>query len=378
MSTRVLGIGLSGTSLTELERKVLTENTPFSVILFSRNVGELDELRELVAEIKSCGTPSPLIAIDQEGGRVDRLRNLIPGVPGASSLGESENPHEVVGRLSDLIGEALRALEIDINFAPVVDVARETPVPGLERRTFGKDPQLVTELAQLFMNGMHRHGVSSCLKHFPGMGAGEGDPHYGSSIIRASSREISETDLVPYRVLGPEAPAVMIGHAIYPSLEGEDLPATLSPEISTTLLRDQLGFDGLAFSDDMEMHAVSDLGTFEEIKERALLAGSDVVFFCSQVERMPELVSDIEQRLREDSRFRERLDQAASRAETYRVNLRDLQERTAGTRRDLDAIRDDFEVFCREFSDTCRQGKVDRRSTPRTPGTGVTGREEWT
>lgn len=379
MAERVLGVGIAGTTLTELERRLLEEWTPYGVVLFARNVGTATELEELCGEIKRTGDPSPLIFVDQEGGRVDRLRDIIPGIPGAAAVAESDAAEEVVGRIGELIGDELRHFSIDVNLAPVVDVERDEPVQGLERRIYGKDPELVTNLASRFLRGLHSRGVAACLKHFPGMGAGIGDPHYGASVMDVSAEELRKVDLAPYSALANEARAVMIGHGIYPQVD-PGVPATLSRKISNDILRNQLGFDGVAISDDMEMHAVSDLGSFEAIKERALLAGNDVVFFCSQVERMPDLIRDIRSRLEDDQGFAARFDEAAARADAYRDHVLDLQRKIQpAPGMSFERIRAAVEDFCNEFEETCGRSRTgERRATPRTPGTGRTGREEWT
>ena len=378
MAERVLGVGLTGTKLTGLERRMLEELTPFGVILFARNVGTATELEQLCGELSEIGDPPPLIFIDQEGGRVDRLRDIIPGIPGAAATAEAENAEEVAMRVGALIGDSLRHFSIDVNLAPVVDIERDHPVAGLERRIYGKDPETVINLAASFMRGLHSRGVAACLKHFPGMGAGVGDAHYGASVMEVSEEELRKVDLAPYRALANEAKAVMIGHGIYPRID-PGTPATLSRKIAHEILRDELGFEGIALSDDMEMHAVSDLGSFDEIKERALLSGNDVVFFCSQVERMPELMRDIQRRLDEDPGFCDRFEEAASRTEQYRSYVKELQRNQQPTMKDFASIRAAVDQFCQEFEETCGRSRMgERRAKPRTPGTGRTGREEWT
>ncbi len=372
MGQRVLGIGLTGTALNDLERRILSETPPYSVVLFARNIESTEQLREYVAEIKSIARPSPLVLIDQEGGRVDRLRNLIPGIPGAEASGRLPDAERVIRRLGTLMGRALRYFDIDVNLAPVVDIERERPVRGLESRCYGRTPEQVVALAGALMRGHHDAGTATCLKHFPGLGRGHGDTHYGISRIDARREELETIDLAPYRRLADEAGAVMIGHGTYPALEAPDVPATLSHAIATDLLRGEIGFKGVAFSDDMEMHAVSDLGTFESNKERALMAGNDVVLFCSQVERMPELIAEIGARVRRDSAFAARFEEAAARAETYRRHARDLRERAKVPTGSFEEIREAFSRFCDEYEAICdRTG-----SSP--GGTGRTGREEWT
>lgn len=378
MKKNVLGVGITGQTLNDLERRILDEMTPYSVILFARNIESEDQLMSLVRDIKSYGERPPLVVTDQEGGRVDRLRSLIPGVPGAAQTASINNAEPVAHRLGELIGETLHYFDIDANLAPVVDIERDEPVKGLERRTWGKEVSRVLPLVGAFMRGQQRFGVGSCLKHFPGMGAGHGDPHYGASVVDADAEELESIDLVPYRQLGNEAGAVMIGHSTYPAIDDRDLPATLSRRISTGLLREVAGFEGVSFSDDMEMHAVSDLGSFEQIGERALLAGNDVVFFCSQIERMPGIVRHFDRKREEDQAFAVRFDQAWDRAEQFRERCQTLRTECKEIGRGFDEIRQSFDQFCEEFERVCNSEEGERRATPRTPGTGKTGREEWT
>jgi beta-glucosidase-like glycosyl hydrolase len=197
-------------------------------------------------------------------------------------------------------------------------------------------------------------------------------------VVEANAEELQEIDLAPYRQLGNQARSVMIGHSVYPSLEERDLPATLSRRISTGLLREVVGFEGVSFSDDMEMHAVSDLGPFEEIGERALSAGSDVVFFCSQVERLPAIAEHLDRKQEQDQAFAARFDQACNRAEQFREHCQTLRTECSDTGRSFDDIRDSFREFCEEFDRVCQSEEGERRAAPRTPGTGRTGREEWT
>ena len=233
----VLGIGLAGKSLTDLERRFLSEKSPYAVVLFGRNVGTAEELRDLVHEVKSVARRPPVIMIDQEGGRVDRLRNLIPGVPSAEAFLEGEKPAEMAAWAGQVIGMALRFFDIEIDLAPVVDVRSGAAPKGLERRTFGEDPETVAELAGAFMRGLHSQGVASCLKHWPGIGVGSADPHYGATVIDVSREDLDRCHLVPFARLGREAGAIMIGHGTYPQIDEPDLPATLSWNMTTDLLR---------------------------------------------------------------------------------------------------------------------------------------------
>ncbi|HEX6179066.1 MAG TPA: glycoside hydrolase family 3 N-terminal domain-containing protein, partial [Thermoanaerobaculia bacterium] len=157
----ILGIGLAGKTLTDLERRFLSENSPYAVVLFGRNIASVEQLRNLVHEVKMVSKRPPVIMIDEEGGRVDRLRNLVPGLPSAEAFNEGEKPSEMAAWAGQVIGMALRFFDIEIDLAPVVDIAGEVSPKGLERRIFGRDPETVIELAGAFMRGLHSAGVAS-------------------------------------------------------------------------------------------------------------------------------------------------------------------------------------------------------------------------
>jgi beta-N-acetylhexosaminidase len=383
MTTDLLGIGLTGKTLTDLERRILRENTPYAVVLFGRNIGTVSQLRDLVAEVKSLSSEPPLFMIDEEGGRVDRLRSLLPGLPSAEAFAEGDKPVELSEWFGKVIGMALRYFDVEIDLAPVVDIRGTLAPKGLERRTFGGDPASVIELAGAFMRGLHGAGVASCLKHWPGIGEGSADPHYGATVIDVPLDQLLARELVPFRDLGREAKSIMIGHGTYPRVEDDpDLPATLSWRLSTDLLRNAIGFDGIAVSDDMEMHAVSDLGSYEEITERALMAGNDVILFCSHIERVPDLQAFLERRVEEDPTVRDRFNEAARRCDEFRAHCNGLRD-AATVAPNWDAVVDEAEAFITEFEKTRPHREViipdvERRKGSRSPGKGRTGREEWT
>jgi beta-N-acetylhexosaminidase len=378
----ILGIGLTGKTLTDLERQFLADRSPYAVVLFGRNIGTAQQLRDLVHEVKSISRRPPLIMIDEEGGRVDRLRNLIPGLPSAESFQEGEKPSEMAAWAGQIIGMALRYFDIECDLAPVVDIRGDQAPKGLERRTFGSEPDTVVELAGAFMRGLHSQGVAACLKHWPGIGIGSADPHYGATVIDITLDDMKRRDLVPFARLGNEARAIMIGHGTYPRVDEPDLPATFSERLTVGLLRQICEFDGVAISDDMEMHAVSDLGSYEEIAERALMAGNDVILFCSHIERMPDVQRFLERRVGEDANVGRRFEEAVQRAEEYRAHCEKLRADAGPGVGRFEELLEETARFCDEFERTRPRRDpvimdIDRRKGPRHPG-GRSGREEWT
>jgi beta-N-acetylhexosaminidase len=383
MSTDLLGIGIAGTSLSDLERRILRDNPPYAVVIFGRNIGEEDEFRELTAEIKSFAPQAPpLLMIDEEGGRVDRLRHLIPGLPSVQAFAEGAEPEAMSRWSGRVIGMALRYFDVEIDLAPVVDIRGETPPKGLERRTFGSDPDAVVDLAGAFIRGLHETGTAACLKHFPGIGLGSGDPHYGATVMDLSREQMLARDLVPFAKLGNEAGAIMVGHGTYPQMEDPDIPATLSRRLTRDLL-DAIGFEGLAVSDDMEMHAVSDLGSYESLAERALMAGNDIVLFCSHIERVPELQRSMKHFGTTSTAIAARIAEAHVKAQKFREHIARLRANAIPVANSFDDVIDEAIRFVAKLEETRPHREVfipdsERRKQGRTPGKGRTGREEWT
>jgi beta-N-acetylhexosaminidase len=380
MTTDLFGIGLTGKSLTDLERSILRDSTPYAVVLFARNIESAEQLLALVSEVKGMSARPPLIMVDQEGGRVDRLRHILPGLPSAEAFAEGERAEELSGWLGRVTGMALRYFDIEIDLAPVVDIRGEIAPKGLERRTFGADPETVIQLAGAFLRGLHAGGTAACLKHWPGIGEGSGDPHYGQTTIDKSLEELMQRELVPFARLAPEAGAVMVGHGVYPGVEETpNLPATLSRRLTHDLLRGGIGFDGLAVSDDMEMHAVSDLGPYEEIADAALLAGNDIILYCSHIERVPDLQEHFRRRAKEDPAFRSRFEEAERRGEKYRAHCERIRA-AVGPPASWQSVMDETAAFVESFQSARPETEavvpeIERRQNSRTPRT---GREEWT
>lgn len=379
MTSDILGIGLAGKHLTPLEKDILASSSPYAVVLFGRNIDSEQHLRDLVAEVKSIARRPPLFMMDEEGGRVDRLRHLVRGLPSAQAFEEGERAAELAEWFGRVIGKALRWFDIELDLAPVVDIRGEIAPKGLERRTFGTDPETVIELAGAFMHGLHAAGVASCPKHWPGIGLGEGNPHYGATVIDVPMSVLMERDLVPYLKLANEAGAVMVGHGTYPQIDDPDLPSTLSWRMTTDLLRNFVGFDGIAISDDMEMHAVSDLGGYEMLAERALMAGNDAVLFCSHIERVPEIQRHLAKRVAEDENVAKRFAEAERRCEAFRAHCERLRA-NAPAPQSFEEVIEEAAQFVEEFERTRPHREVvvpdvDRRKSSRNPRT---GREEWT
>lgn len=279
-----LVVGTSGPELVGEERRLLAELRPYGVILFRRNVESAEQLMALTAEIRAAA-PETLLFVDAEGGRVDRLAPIAGPAPSGADLAAA--PPELSLRSGRWVGHALRALGFDADFAPVVDLDRGIAGNGFEGRLLGARPRAVVARARAFLAGLRSAGAGGCIKHFPGMGGTGEDTHHEGTRVTLSAMDLAH-DLAPFEALAAEAGAVMIGHAVYPALDPDELPADLSPAITTGVLRRDLGFDGVAFSDDLEMRALDPHGTLADRAGLAFAAGCDAILICSRLDAAPE------------------------------------------------------------------------------------------
>ena len=317
----LLVVGFEGTALTPEERRVLERVRPGGLVLFARNLQEVDETRALVGALRRL-LPEAILCVDQEGGRVDRLRRLVGPAPAPADLAGRRVSRSL--RAGRTVGEALRHFGFDLDFAPVLDLDHGRVDNALDRRCFGRDPRSVVARAGAFLEGLSEVGILNCLKHFPGLGGATQDTHHAGSAIDLPATEL-ERDLSPFIRLAPVADAIMVSHASYPGWDPSRQPATLSPAVATDLLRRRLGFDGIAFTDDLEMQA---LGGWLEIAERAeaaLIAGCDGLLVCRRLEETPGIAERLEA-----ARFESRRLEAAARWERLRAALSARRKRVEG------------------------------------------------
>ncbi len=265
-----------GPAFTDDAREAFREIRPGGVLFFSQNITSREQIHALTAklqaEAKMLGMPPLLIAADQEGGIVSRFSNDFVTPPGPMALGAATNPGDTL-LASTLTAMQLREVGINVNFAPSVDVNNNPANPVIRTRSFGDSPERVAEQLQWFYRGHEATRVVTTVKHFPGHGDTSIDSHFGLPSIPGDRERFESIELAPFRAavkLG--VPAVMSAHIIFPTLD-PGLPATLSPAILTDLLRGELGFTGVIFTDAMDMRAVSEEFGLAESTILAKLAG---------------------------------------------------------------------------------------------------------
>jgi beta-N-acetylhexosaminidase len=289
-----LFIGFRGTELDADSRVLVNTIQPGGVVLFARNVDSAPQFRRLTQVLRTESKSQPVIAIDQEHGRVNRLRPIVGELPTIAGL--KTGGVERVTEFGREVGKSLRACGVELNFAPVVDLEL-FPLGtdnALQERCWGKTAAEVSVWAGAFLDGLQETGVAGCLKHFPGLGDSHQDSHEHLPTITRSREQLLAEDIQPYVALQSRTPAVMVGHGHYPSCDGDrPKPASVSREIITGLLRERVGFNGLVFTDDMEMGAILQYASLPDAAVEALAAGADVLLAC----HLPETILAIHEAL---------------------------------------------------------------------------------
>jgi beta-N-acetylhexosaminidase len=286
-----LMIGFSGTTLEEELKFLIREFYVGGVVLFKRNVSSPEQLQALVADAQEYAKETmgrPLwVAIDQEGGPVQRLIPPFLQLPSARELA-ALGP-EAIAEWAARAASELRRLGIHINLAPVLDVVPEGKPHFMAERSLGSDPQQVARLGEVWIRALQDRHISATGKHYPGLGRAESDPHHYAPVIRWETDEAIAEDLLPFsRAIQAGVHCIMTSHALYPALDA-NRAATLSPTINHDWLRNRLGFQGLLFSDDLDMAAVSERYTFEEMAEQGLQATIDFFLLCQQTQNIEPL-----------------------------------------------------------------------------------------
>ncbi len=294
--------------------RALVEGTLAGVTLFRRNVESPERLRRTLLELgTSCpGEAPPLFAIDQEGGRVARLHAPFLKLPSMRALGE-RGSLTLTREAGQVLGEQLAAVGVTMDFAPVLDVDTNADNPVIGDRSFSRDPAEVARHGLAFAEGLMTGGCLACGKHFPGHGDTDQDSHLALPRLAHDLERLRRVELAPFRAAASSLPALMTAHVVFSALDSER-PATLSSSVLRGLLREELGFEGLIISDDLEMKAVSRRWSIPESACLAIEAGADLLLVCSDVDGLFAAREALATRADEDGAFAERLQDAAARS----------------------------------------------------------------
>ena len=288
MSLGPIMLDLDSVEMSPEEREILQNPLVGGVILFTRNFSSVEQLINLVNEIHQVRQPRVLIAVDHEGGRVQRFRDGFTSLPAVGHFGEiykhnRKRAHLLSETAGWMMAAELRAVGIDFSFAPVLDVDYGVS-EVIGDRAFHQDPNIITELAHAYTKGMHDAGMACTGKHFPGHGAVTADSHVDIPVDDRDYKEIYAQDILPFkRMIKHGMAAVMPAHVIYSKVD--KLPAGFSEIWLKDILRQRLGFQGVIFSDDLDMKGASVIGEkYVDRAEKALSAGCDMVLVCNNRE----------------------------------------------------------------------------------------------
>lgn len=286
-------VGFQGLTAPDYILEWIREGRVGGIILFARNIESPEQVADLCRSLHEAAPTPLMIGIDQEGGMVARLRQPqgFTESPGAMALAAAQDGTEQSKAVSKVLGDEMRALGINWNYAPAVDLSYNADNPTVGTRSYGRDSQAVGELAAAAVKGFQAGGVAACAKHFPGLGNTSVDSHLDLPTLDTPVDDLLAQDLVPYRdVVAADIASIMTTHTIFSTLD-EDYPATLSPIIIKQLLRDELGFEGVVTTDCLEMQAITKNYGAGESAVLAALAGVDILL-VSHTRSMQEAAYD--------------------------------------------------------------------------------------
>jgi beta-N-acetylhexosaminidase len=291
---QLLFAGFEGLELPEDLARLIAAGCVGGVVLFARNVGDPDQLRSLNAALHACapeGAPL-LIAIDQEGGRIQRLRDPWTQWPPMQRLGEADDL-EMTAAVARALAVELSNLGIGLDFAPCVDVDTNPANPIIGDRSFGREPTRVAAHAAPFIRAMQDAGVAACAKHFPGHGDTACDSHRELPRLDHDLARLHAVELPPFSsAIEAGVASIMTAHVLFPALDAKR-PATLSPDVMA-ILREELAYDGVVFSDDLEMKAVADHHSPKALVDGCLEAGVDSLLVCRDPGLREEVLRGLE------------------------------------------------------------------------------------
>ena len=310
---RLFMVGFDGTAVSAELRSFIKEYQPGGVILFSRNLVSSEQIVELTNELQQTSPNSPLlISIDQEGGRVSRLPKEFTIFPPCEVLGRC-NSSELAYAAAATIAKELKAVGINMNLSPVLDVNSNPANPVIGNRAFGATPASVCELGLATVGGLQDNGVVACGKHFPGHGDTSVDSHTELPVVTVPRDRLEQIEFPPFRHAAAHGVAAMMtAHVLYRALD-DRRPATLSPTIIGKILREELRYDGVVLTDDLEMHAIIDHCGIEEAVVQSILAGCDMLLICKDHDREVAAISALDKAVADGTITVARLEQSLAR-----------------------------------------------------------------
>ena len=294
MSTPSVMFDITGTELQVEERELLAHPGCCGVILFSRNIADIDQLAQLVVDIRSAARQDIVITIDQEGGRVQRIKAPLTRLPPLQIFGklfqsDAAKACELAKKAASLMAQEIQSLGIDMSFAPVLDLDDcQSEVIG--DRAFSRVPDEAITLGRHYLQGMRAAGMASTGKHFPGHGSVVADSHKELPVDHREKADIWAHDIMPFKALSKDLDAIMPAHVVYSACD--DKPAGMSTFWLRDVLREELKFEGAIFSDDLDMAGAAFAGSYPNRAALALEAGCNIALICNNRDATEEILED--------------------------------------------------------------------------------------
>lgn len=321
-------LGFDGTEMSAGLASLLTRIQPAGVILFARNIVSAQQTHKLLHDCQAC-VPTPLFTcVDMEGGRVDRFRNVTGPAQSAAEVYASGD-RRLFRKHGRIIGESCRSLGFNTDFAPVVDLAFEASRTVMSSRAVSADPKQTVTYAREFLAGLRLAGVVGAIKHFPGLGEANLDTHHELPSVEKSWKELWAQDMAPYRALRRDAPMVLVGHAAYPAVTRDRIPASLSKKWITDVLRKKIGYRGLVVSDDLEMGGVLKAASIGQAAVGHIRAGGDLCLVCHVEEHVVQAYEALVHEAEHDRTFARRCQDSLGRVQRFKKKSRELKRRTS-------------------------------------------------
>jgi len=342
-------MGFDGSGLSARLRFMLGTLSPAGIILFKRNIEEPAQVHRLLRESQKAISTSMFLCVDMEGGTVDRLRDVIAPVPPVADVAAA-NSKKLFRKHGRIIGEEVRALGFNTDFAPVLDLQFDASKNVMTSRTVSPNPKQTIAYAREFLRGLRQCKVLGCGKHFPGLGEAKLDSHNELPVIDKPWKRLWNEDLLPYRELRRELPFVMVAHATYPEVTGDRTPASLSKKWMSDILRKKIGYRGLIITDDLDMGGVLAAASIEDAAVQTLRAGADMFLVCQKEESVWRAFEAVFKQAEADRTFARLISAKAQRVLAAKKKSQALQSRMAAppTQKTMDRLRRNIWEFSEE------------------------------
>ncbi|HLR02563.1 MAG TPA: beta-N-acetylhexosaminidase [Virgibacillus sp.] len=340
--------GVEGTEMTADTEKMIQNAHVGGVILFGDNIESGSQTVEFLNDIKKANTanPSPLLlGVDEEGGSVTRMPDDVRSLPKNQAIGKLDDA-DLSHQVGTLLGKQMSTLGFNLDFAPVMDVNSNPDNPFIGDRSFGDDPDMVSDLGIQTMKGIQEQGIISVIKHFPGHGDTGTDSHLELPEIDKSYDDLNRLELIPFQNgIKNGADVTMIAHILLPQID-PDHPASISEEVITNMLRDDLSFDGVVITDDLTMQAITDHVDIGDAALKSVQAGSDLLLVAHEYDNVETVFDRLKEAVQDGDLSEERIDESVKRIQALKKKY-DIADDETGSP-DLEKINEEIDAISKK------------------------------